>query len=56
MCDTSECRRVVEETIKQLGGIDVIISNAVSTYVPLRLQVHTKQEHRGGRASVTLQI
>ncbi|KAL5386311.1 hypothetical protein PMIN02_008534 [Paraphaeosphaeria minitans] len=28
MCDTSECRRVVEETIKQLGGIDVVISNA----------------------------
>lgn len=29
MSDTSECRRVVDETIKQLGGIDVIISNAV---------------------------
>lgn len=28
MCDTSECRRVVFETIKQLGGIDIVISNA----------------------------
>jgi NAD(P)-dependent dehydrogenase (short-subunit alcohol dehydrogenase family) len=26
---TSECKRVVEETIKQLGGIDIVISNAV---------------------------
>ncbi|KAF1973143.1 short chain dehydrogenase/reductase [Bimuria novae-zelandiae CBS 107.79] len=28
MCSTAECRRVVEETIKQLGGIDIVISNA----------------------------
>lgn len=26
---TSEARRVVQETIKQLGGLDLIISNAV---------------------------
>jgi NAD(P)-dependent dehydrogenase (short-subunit alcohol dehydrogenase family) len=26
---TSECKRVVEETIKQLGGIDIVIANAV---------------------------
>lgn len=25
---TSECKRVVEETIKQLGGIDIVIANA----------------------------
>lgn len=28
MCLTSECSRVVEETIEQLGGIDIVISNA----------------------------
>lgn len=35
MCDTAECRRAVEETIKQLGGIDVVISNAVGMTVVL---------------------
>lgn len=29
MTSTSEARRVVQETIKQLGGLDLIISNAV---------------------------
>jgi NAD(P)-dependent dehydrogenase (short-subunit alcohol dehydrogenase family) len=28
---TSECKRVIEETIKQLGGIDIVIANAVRT-------------------------
>ncbi|KAJ4357902.1 uncharacterized protein N0V89_002479 [Didymosphaeria variabile] len=28
MSNTSECRRVVDETIKQLGGIDIVIANA----------------------------
>lgn len=27
---------MVEETIKQLGGIDVVISNSVGTHVPSR--------------------
>ena len=31
MTSTSECKRVVEETIKQLGGIDIVIANAVRT-------------------------
>lgn len=32
MCSPSECRRVVDEAIKQLGGIDIVISNAVRNY------------------------
>lgn len=29
MCDTKESMRAVEDTIKQLGGIDIVIANAV---------------------------
>ena len=29
MTTTSGCKVVVEETIKQLGGIDIVIANAV---------------------------
>jgi NAD(P)-dependent dehydrogenase (short-subunit alcohol dehydrogenase family) len=29
-----DCVRVVEETVKEFGGIDVIISNAVSWPLP----------------------
>lgn len=29
MTTTSDCKVVVEETIKQLGGIDIVIANAV---------------------------
>ncbi|KAF2709360.1 short chain dehydrogenase/reductase [Pleomassaria siparia CBS 279.74] len=28
MTSTAECKRVVEETIKELGGIDIVIANA----------------------------
>lgn len=31
MCDTDDAKRCVEETIKLLGGIDIIIANAVRT-------------------------
>jgi NAD(P)-dependent dehydrogenase (short-subunit alcohol dehydrogenase family) len=34
MCDTSECKRLVDETLKQLGGIDIVISNAVCLITP----------------------
>jgi NAD(P)-dependent dehydrogenase (short-subunit alcohol dehydrogenase family) len=30
MTSTAEAKRVVQETIEQLGGIDIVISNAVS--------------------------
>ncbi len=30
MGEESHCERVVEETIKAFGGLDIIVSNAVS--------------------------
>jgi NAD(P)-dependent dehydrogenase (short-subunit alcohol dehydrogenase family) len=30
MTNTDEARRAVKETIEQLGGIDIVLSNAVS--------------------------
>jgi NAD(P)-dependent dehydrogenase (short-subunit alcohol dehydrogenase family) len=30
MTNTDEARRAVQETIEQLGGIDIVLSNAVS--------------------------
>jgi NAD(P)-dependent dehydrogenase (short-subunit alcohol dehydrogenase family) len=29
MTSTAEAKRVVQETIEQLGGIDIVVSNAV---------------------------
>ena len=42
MCSTSECRRVVDETIKELGGIDIVISNAVWTLSETSCSVRIK--------------
>jgi NAD(P)-dependent dehydrogenase (short-subunit alcohol dehydrogenase family) len=33
MTSTSEAKRAVQETIEQLGGIDIVIANAVSIFV-----------------------
>jgi NAD(P)-dependent dehydrogenase (short-subunit alcohol dehydrogenase family) len=30
MTSTAEAKRAVQETIEQLGGIDIVVSNAVS--------------------------
>lgn len=29
MCSTAECKRSVEEAIAKLGGLDIVIANAV---------------------------
>jgi hypothetical protein len=29
MTNTAECKRSIEETIEKLGGIDIVIANAV---------------------------
>jgi NAD(P)-dependent dehydrogenase (short-subunit alcohol dehydrogenase family) len=31
MTNTDEARRAVQETIEQLGGIDIVLANAVCT-------------------------
>jgi NAD(P)-dependent dehydrogenase (short-subunit alcohol dehydrogenase family) len=33
MCSTVECKRSIEETIEKLGGIDIVIANAVGVYL-----------------------
>jgi NAD(P)-dependent dehydrogenase (short-subunit alcohol dehydrogenase family) len=32
MTSTAEAKRAVQETIKQLGGVDIILANAVSVF------------------------
>jgi NAD(P)-dependent dehydrogenase (short-subunit alcohol dehydrogenase family) len=32
MTSTAEAKRAVQETIKQLGGLDIILANAVSVF------------------------
>lgn len=32
MTSTAEAKRAVQETIKQLGGLDIILANAVSLF------------------------
>jgi len=34
MTNTDEARRAVKETIEQLGGIDIVLANAVSPLPP----------------------
>lgn len=54
MTSTSEAKRAVKETIEKLGGLDIILSNAVHTpfpliHVPLYLPRHTDSNDRDGR-------
>jgi len=50
MTSTSDARRAVQETIEQLGGLDIILANAVCTCGYARMQVANTQ-NRAGRAS-----
>lgn len=49
MTQTSEARRVVQETIRELGGIDIVVSNAVSLK-----SIHPSIRHRKTGSEVSL--
>jgi NAD(P)-dependent dehydrogenase (short-subunit alcohol dehydrogenase family) len=59
MTSTDECQRAVDETIKGLGGIDIVIANSVSIHYIFSLDsldILQLTIHRVGRGSPPLQI
>jgi hypothetical protein len=56
MCDTAECKRGVEETIEKLGGIDVVIANAVCLSTDRGFVEEVLMHDRAGRDSLILVI
>lgn len=45
MTNTDEARRLVRETIEKLGGVDLIIANAVSPFLSFLFLLLAEFEH-----------
>lgn len=56
MTNTDEARRAVQETIEQLGGIDIVLANAVSYGFFTHWQGRMLIRDRAGRSSATGRI